>query len=147
VYRGTRELARVREIQREKSFEIIGGTISSPVAYPLLQRSERPVCEGILHPFDSRVEMNPILAHATQRANREADSLIGAPRLTYCQPERQIPAVVSGSGAGWDVKVAVNTGKSSSSEPEPGTGTQYQIRAIYFASLLRNTWLGETSLR
>jgi hypothetical protein len=70
---------------------------------------------GILHRFDGGVEMNPTLAQTLKRAGREADSLIGAPRLTYCQLERQIPTVVSGSGAGWDAKLAVSTGKV---EPE-----------------------------
>lgn len=66
---------------------------------------------GILHSFDSGVEMNPILAHAVKRAKREANSVIGAPRLTYCQLERQIPAVVSGSGAGCDAEVPIKTVK------------------------------------
>src|SRR5208282_6673415 len=105
--------------------EIIGGTIGSPVAYPMLQRSECPVRIGIPHSFDSRVEMNLVLRQARDREKWRADSPIGTPRLTYCQAQRQIPPVVCESGAGCDADVPVVKRKAESGLTRPG----YRYRA------------------
>jgi hypothetical protein len=76
--------------ERDRSFEIIGGTIGKRVAYPLLQRDASTSPRAFLRSKEGRVEINMVLRRVRERRGCGQPSRFGMPRLTYRGLVRQI---------------------------------------------------------